>query len=60
MMKPDYRLGYTLNDNLEVETEVRAYVRDQRSSNWDQLRPDHRYSSYIKSSYGKVWHHADY
>ena len=54
-MKPKYSVGYTLDDNLEVVTECRAYVSDYRSSNWDELKPEHRYSSYSKSGNGQFW-----
>ena len=59
-MKPNYSIGYTLDDNLNVVTECRAYVCDHRSSSWDELKPDYRYASYDKSDNGRIWKHKDY
>ena len=59
-MRPDYRSGYTLSDELQIVPEIRAYVKDFRSSRWDDLKPNHRYSKYNKSESGLTWRHSDY
>ena len=60
-MKPRYSVGYTLDSELNVVTECRVYLSEkERRSNWDELKPDHRYASYDKSDNGRIWKHKDY
>ena len=56
--RPDYRVGYTLDDNLQVVSEVRCYVTDGRSE-WitdplGQMTPFHI------SARANTWHSKNY
>ena len=57
---PQYSQGYTLDDDLNVIPEVRAFVIDKRTSSWDELKPNHSYSQFIKTNSAKTWKHVDY
>ena len=65
MMKPNYSVGYTLNDDLQVEPEVRIFVDDYNHNNaprltWLERNPDHRYNEFIQTSHGNTWHSSAY
>ena len=56
--RPDYRIGYTLNDQLEVTTEVRCYITDGK-----RLRlkdPLGVASLFIVGYHGSAWHSKDH
>ena len=55
-----YSTGYTIDDELQVVPEVRAYVTDKRTSSWDEVKPNHSSNQYIKSNSGKTWKHVGY
>ena len=59
-MRPNYKLGYKLNNNLEVVREHKVIVSDDRSSSWQQIFPDHRYTNYKVTMNGQMWKHIDY
>ena len=55
---PDYRVGYTLDDNLQVITEVRAYVtQGEELRNQDPLG---KLEPFILNKSGSIWHSKNY
>lgn len=62
MRHSPYKLHYTFDDNLNIVTEMTAYVVDQRSSTWLQLNPDHHFNNYDQRQSGavNVWSLADF
>lgn len=55
-MKAKYSTGYTLDNNLQVVTEVRAYVSDDKHWPWHNLMPAHRYNQQYDFFYhGSFW-----
>ena len=55
---PDYRVGYTLDDNLQVTTEVRAYVTNGQTF-WIK-DPLGQADTFLLNAKGTTWHHKKY
>ena len=62
MKRSPYKLRHTFDDNLNIVTEMTAFVVDNRSSTWLELNPDHYFNNYDQRQAGavSVWSLADF
>ena len=56
--RPDYRVGYTLNDDLEVVAEVRVYVTDEKHQ-WVRDYFGHK-APFLMNRTESTWHSRQY
>ena len=56
--QPNYKVGYTFDDNLDIVTEVRCYVTDDKPE-WDR-DPLGQKAAFLVDRKESTWHSRQY